>query len=474
MKPILSSVKHALWLGVLCLSSCTGGNKANLSKDEAVALAREAYIYLTPLIYTDVTRLSYPIPDNTLFSYNEFPDHTFRQVVAPNNDTNYSLAFLELSRDAVVIEIPDTRGRYYVFPLQDAWTNNFFLPGKRTTGTGAQKYLITPPGWTGETPSGLTRVEAPTQLVWAIGRIQVNSPDDQRDFVYPLQQQFKLQTLSAWLGDDGNAPEVDSLNPHRLYGGYSLPDNAKGKPVVEVVRSIPVEGFFNYANALLTGNPPFEADSALIHRIAALGVGAGLQFSLSDFDAETQEALKQVPAEVYAELEKPLQEGYFGRVTSDPAARKGDYHTDYNLRALVAYRGLGALPPEEAIYYSYHTDADGEPLDGSNRYRIHFEKGQLPPAQAFWSYTVYGSDRYLIENPLRRYAIGDRDALKYNQDGSLDLYLSRESPGKDRESNWLPTGEREFNLTLRIYTPTDELLNNRATWNDPKPEKNIN
>ncbi|MDR1675357.1 MAG: DUF1254 domain-containing protein [Tannerella sp.] len=468
MKKMRFSVEYALLCGVLFLSSCTGGNKTGLSNDEVTALAREAYLFVTPLVYTDVTRVSSPVPDNRLHVFDGFPDHTFRQVVAPNNDTNYSIAFLDLNGDAVVIELPGTEGRYFVFPLQDVWTNNFFLPGKRITGTGAQKYLVTPPGWTGETPEGLTRVESPSRLVWVIGRVQVNSPEDLRDFVLPLQRRIVLKPLSAWL--DGSEAAVDPQHPHRLYGDF-LPDDAKGKPVVEIVRSIPVEDFFNYANALLADNPPFEADSAIVRRIAAIGVGAGLQFSLSAFDPETQETLKQIPADVYAEFEKPLEGGYFGKVTFDPAAKTGDYRTDYNLRALVAYRGLGALPPEEAIYYSYYADKDGEPLNGQNRYRIRFGKGQLPPAQSFWSYTVYGEDRYLVENPIRRYAIGDRNALQYNTDGSLDIYLSRESPGRDRESNWLPTGDKEFNLTLRIYTPTEELLNDRSAWNDPKPEK---
>lgn len=467
MKKIQISGKYLFLSIAVFLSSCTGNSRTGLSKDEVTALAQEAYLFVMPLIYTDVTRLNYPIPDNYLFAYNVFPDHTFRQVVAPNNDTNYSVAFLELSRDAVVVEIPDTRGRYYVFPLQDAWTNNFFLPGKRTTGTGAQKYLVTPPGWTGETPEGLTRVESPTNLVWAIGRIQVNSPEDQRDFVYPLQQQFVLQTLSAWLDKSGQ--KADSLHRHRLYGNF-LPENRDGKSVVDIVKSISTDTFFNYANALLTDNPPFEADSAIVRRMAAIGVGAGLQFDLSGFDRETQKALKQVPADVYAELGKPVEGGYFGKVTFDPAAKKGDYKTDYNLRALVAYRGLGALPPEEAVYYYYATDKDGKPLNGKNRYRIHFDKGQLPPAQAFWSYTVYDSKRYLVENPIRRYAIGDRDPLRYNADGSLDICLSRESPGKAKESNWLPTGSDDFNLTLRIYMPLPEFLENRSVWKDPLPE----
>ncbi|MDR3269240.1 MAG: DUF1254 domain-containing protein [Tannerella sp.] len=464
----INKIKKSAWLWVLpalVFASCTPKQKP--SKDEVAAIAREAYLFLTPLIYTDVTRVNSAVPDNYLHYHNVFPDHTFRQVVAPNNDTNYSTAFIELGEEPVVLEFPDTQGRYYVFPLQDAWTNNFFLPGKRLTGTGTQKYLVTGPRWKGVAPEGLTQVKSPTDLVWAIGRIQVNNPDDQQHFVFPLQQQFVLKTLSVWLGNSDKT--VDLQNPHKLYGNF-LPADAKGKSVVEIVKSLSLEDFFNYANALLVDNPPFEADNAIVHRMAAIGVGAGKQFSLSAFEPDVQEALQQVPADVYAEFGKPIENGFFGKITHDPAAKIGDYKTDYNLRALVAYRGLGALPPEEAIYYSYYTDKDGAPLNGANHYRIHFEKGQLPPAQSFWSYTVYGKDRYLVENPIRRYAIGDRDPLTFNSDGSLDLYLGEESPGGDRENNWLPTGAKEFNLSLRIYTPTEAFLKDRSVWTDPKPE----
>jgi hypothetical protein len=463
-------LKYAAVVAVFSLLSCTGGNRPKLSKDEVVELAREAYIYITPLIYTDVTRVVSPTPDNYLHHQNVFPDHTFRQVVAPNNDTNYSSAFLELGEEPIVVELPDTKGRYYVFPLQDAWTNNFFLPGKRTTGTGVQKYIITGPRWKGKIPEGLTQVQSPTELVWIIGRIQVNSPEDQKDFVYPLQQQFVLKTLSAWQGK-ATEPAKPNQHKHKLYGNF-LPDGIKGKSVVDIVKNIPIENFFNYANALLADNPPFEADGALIERLAAIGIGAGLQFKLAGFDRETQEALAKVPADVYAEFAKPIREGYFGKTTIDPTSKLGDYKTDYNRRALVAYRGLGALPPEEAIYYPYYTDKDGKPLNGANSYRIHFEKGQLPPAQSFWSYTVYNKDRYLVENPIRRYAIGDRNPLTYNKDGSLDLYLSNQSPGEDKESNWLPTGGEAFNLSLRVYTPTEELLKDRSSWNAPQIVKN--
>ncbi|MDR1865319.1 MAG: DUF1254 domain-containing protein [Bacteroidales bacterium] len=457
-------------LAALLAVSCAGKRqKVNLSKDDIVGIAREAYIYATPLIYMDVTRVISPVPDNYLYHSHAFPDHTFRHVVAPNNDTNYSTAFLELGDEPMVVELPDTKGRYYVFPLLDAWTNNFILPGKRTTGTGAQKYLIAGTRWQGAVPEGLTLIKSPTDLVWIIGRIQVNSPEDQQKVVTPLQEQFVLKPLSAWLsGDDRKA--VAEAPKHKLYGNF-VPADIREKSVVRIVQNLSVEDFFNYFNALLTDNPPAAADSAVIERIAAIGVGAGKRFSLSAFDRETQEALTRVPSEVYQEFAQPLEKGFFGKTTHDPAAKTGDFKTDYHLRALVAYVGLGALPPEEAVYYSYYTDKEQEPLHGKHKYRIHFEKGQLPPAQAFWSYTVYGKDRYLVDNPIRRYAIGDRNDLKYNKDGSLDLYLSPEAPEKDKISNWLPTSHDEFNVTLRIYIPVAELLKDPSSWHDPLPEK---
>jgi hypothetical protein len=456
----------ALLLAAGFLISCSTTHRSKLSNDEIVSLVREAYLFASPLIYTDVTRVNSAFPDNSLYHLTRFPDHTFRQVVAPNNDTNYSLAFLELNEEPVVVDIPDTQGRYYVFPLQDAWTNNFVLPGKRTTGSGRQQYIITGPGWEGEIPPGLTQIKSPTNLVWIIGRIQVNSPEDQAEFVTPLQNRFKLATLSKWQSND----DSPATPLHKQYGDY-LPPDAGTKSVVEVVENLPVDDYFNYFNELLADNAPAEADSNIVRRIAQVGIGAGQRFSLAAFDSATQEALRRIPAEVNKALDETSDgKNLFGTDTSNPEARTGDYKTDYNLRAFVARKGLGALPPEEAVYYSYKTDLSGEPLHGKNDYRIHFAKGQLPPAQAFWSYTVYDTDRYLVANPIRRYAIGDRNDLKYNKDGSLDLYLTAKDPGKGKTSNWLPTHEGEFNITLRIYIPTPDFLRDRSAWSDPKPE----
>jgi hypothetical protein len=466
----MKTIKLAGILGLFITIFCPAQNKKGLSKDEIVSIAREAYLFASPLIYTDVTRINSRFPDNYLHHLTKFPDHTFKEVVAPNNDTNYSLAFLQLGEEPVVVEIPDTQGRYYVFPLQDAWTNNFILPGKRTTGTAEQKYIITGPYWKGEIPANLTQIKSPTNLVWIIGRIQVNDPKDQEEVVTPLQHKFIVSPLSKWRKKDTSPPAWT----HKKQGNYIPSDVGGERSVVEIVKNIPIEDYFNYFNELLVDNPPASADGPVVHKIAQIGIGAGKHFSLKNFDKETQEALNRLTGEIYQELKTlPNGKNLFGNNTSgDPEARTGYYKTDYNLRALVAYRGLGALPPEEAVYYSYFKDKEGEPLNGGKHsYRIHFKKGQLPPARAFWSYTVYGKDRYLVENPIRRYTIGDRNPLKYNTDGSLDIYLSEKSPGKDKESNWLPTGGEEFNLSLRVYTPIDVFLKDRSVWKDPLPEK---
>ncbi|GAB6012853.1 DUF1254 domain-containing protein [Viscerimonas tarda] len=461
----IKSLKILVILLALSGLAMSCSTKKELTKDEVVSLVREAYLYASPVIYTDVTRVFSPRPDNYLGHATKFPDHTFRNVVGPNNDTNYSSGFLELVDEPVVVEIPDTEGRYYVFPLQDAWTNNFALPGKRTTGTAAQKYLITGPNWEGEIPEGLTQIKSPTNLVWIIGRTQVNSKEDQEKFVTPLQKKYVLKPLSKWLSNDTTA-----VTGKRQYGNY-LPENHEGETVVSVIKNLSIENFFNYFNELAVDNPPAAADSAIVARIAQVGVGAGKHFSLADFDKETQEALTHLTTDIYKELDGVWLDRDKG-VTTETKAKVGDFGTDYYTRALVAYKGLGALPPEEAVYYPYTIDEDDEVLDGSKHsYILHFEKGQTPPAQAFWSYTIYGKDRYLTANPIKRYTLGDRSKLLYNKDGSLDIYLSHEAQPKDKFDNWLPIPADTFHLSLRIYLPREDFLKDRSLWQDPSPKK---
>jgi len=434
--------------------------------EEIIKLAKAAYVYGLPVILTDLTRQVSSVPNNVFIHGHKFPDHTSRLVVAPNNDTNYSSAFLDLGDDAVVLTIPDTKDRYFVVPLMDAWTNVFTSFGKRTTGTHAQTYVITGPHWHGTIPNGLQEVKSPTDLVWIIGRIQVNSPEDQLSFVSPIQDQFKLTLLSDW-GKTGAtsakktthydevAPEIKAVQAHQL-------------TVVQAVKQLPIDRYFNYLNALLVKNPGLAADSGILQRLAKIGVKPGGKFDLNNFDKDTQEALKNVPNEIYAAFDNAKANADF---KPQNGTQIGHYGTDYLTRAVVAYKGLGALPPEEATYIAYNADADKTPLNGNNNYVIHFEAGKLPPAKAFWSLTMYDKDRYLSDNPIRRYAIGDRNKLKFNADGSLDIYLQHADPGADKQSNWLPAPADSFNVILRIYVPTDEYLHDKTTWVNPPIKK---
>jgi hypothetical protein len=435
--------------------------------EEIIKLARAAYVYGLPIVLTDFTRQVSGVPNNVFVHGHKFPDHTSRLVVAPNNDTNYSSAFLDLGDDAVVVTIPDTKDRYFVVPLMDAWTNVFASFGKRNTGTHAQTYVITGPHWHGTIPAGLPEVKSPTDLVWIIGRIQVNSPEDQINFVSPIQDQFKLTLLSDWGKTNAasvkntthysvDLPEIKEVQSHQL-------------TAVQAVKQIPVDRFFNYLNQLLVKNPGLPADSATLAKLAKIGIKPGGKFDLNDFDKETQDALKNVPNEIYQAFDNIKASADF---KPRNGTQLGHYGTDYLTRAAVAYKGLGALPPEEATYIAYNTDDANTPLNGSTtNYVIHFEAGKLPPAKAFWSLTMYDKDRYLSDNPIRRYAIGDRNKLKFNADGSLDIYLQHNDPGADKQSNWLPAPADSFNVILRIYVPTDEYLHDKNTWVNPPIKK---
>ena len=450
------------------VNSIDNGND-KLSNTEIIDIARQAYIYALPLIFTDITRQVASIPNN-IFSYShKFPDHTSKLVVAPNNDTNYSSAFLDLGKEPIIIDIPDTKERYYVVPLMDAWTNVFASFGKRNTGTKAQRYIITGPHWKGKLPSDLKVVKAPTDLVWIIGRIQVNSPEDQQSFVSKTQDQFTLTPLSKWGKKEKTTP-VNEITTYKT----PLPqiDAVKNKEynVVQAIKNIPIETFFNYLNELLVKNPPLPDDAPVIKDFAKIGIKSGASFKIDGYTKELQDSLQNIPQQTFKAFDEGNTKGFSG-INPSSGAKLGDYKTDYVSRALVAYKGLGALTPEEATYISFNEDQDKQPLNGKDGYVIHFDQGKLPPSTAFWSLTMYDKDRYLVANPIKRYAIGDRNNLKYNSDGSLDIYIQHVHPGVDKENNWLPAPPETFNVILRIYVPKESYLKDHTTWVTPQIKK---
>jgi hypothetical protein len=443
----------------------SAGNAAtSVSPQDAGALAREAYAFGYPLVLMDATaRLETSVarpegiraPLNQFAHLREFPDPSFTTVVSPNADTLYSSVFFDLRAEPIVLSIPDSGGRYYLMPMLDAWTNVFASPGKRTTGTGPGDFAIAGPRWNGTLPSGVERIDAPTNLVWMIGRTQTNGKADY-EAVRGFQNGMRLTPLSAW-GGDYAPPEVP------------VSGEVDSTPPVDQVAALDAETFFKRLAALMVDNPPASADADALARFAAIGFVPGEPFSLDELGPEQRAAIEQAPQQVGAGLAQAL-------ATPRPETLVngwtyltglGRYGTDYGLRALVATFGLGANTAEDAIYPNIRVDADGEPLTGQHRYRMHFEPGRTPPVNAFWSLTMYNDRQFFVENPIDRYAIGDRDALEANPDGSLDLLIQHDAPPS--ESNWLPAPNGGLNLIMRMYWPKPEALDN--TWKPPAIER---
>jgi hypothetical protein len=435
----------------------------SLSEEQAFQLGVEAYIYGYPLILMNVTkdistavpaRQGMKAPINQFAHASAFPDASFTDVVSPNADTLYSVAWLDLLHEPIILSVPDTDGRYYLMPMLDAWTNVFAAPGKRTTGTGRADFAIVGPEWMGEIPAGVQTIQAPTCMVWLLGRTQTNGKADY-DAVRAIQAQYRLTPLSHW-GKPYTPPTDMPVNPMV---------NAQVSPV-EQVKAMNAANFFGWMCHLMKTNPPAVADADTVKNFAPIGIVPGQEFEIRSLDDA-----------VVRGLERSLTVGYDQVVAAgnSPNAQMknnwlmmydlGTYGTNYLSRAGVAWVGLGANLAQDAIYPMTRVDRDGNLLSGNHRYVIHFDSDQLPPIHAFWSITLYNSRQCFVDNPLNRYAIGDRDPLIVNSDGSLDLYIQTESPGAEKEPNWLPSPEDSFNLIMRLYWPKPAVLD--GSWSPP-------
>jgi hypothetical protein len=383
-----------------------------------------------------------------------FPPADFREVVRPNFDTLYSSAWLDLTQEPMIVSAPDTDGRYYLLPILDMWSDVFAVPGKRTSGTGAAHFGIVPSGWTGTLPDGVQRIEAPTPQLWMIGRTQTNGPADYAA-VNQVQDGYRITPLSQWgqtiqpvpVAID---PTVDMTTP----------------PLTQV-NTLTAAQYFSYGADLMKLHPPHITDWSTIARLGRLGLVPGQSFDLDQATPAVQAGLEQAVVDglklMYAKLPTLARIVNGWQMNTDTMGVYGDY---YLKRAIVAMVGLGANQPQDAIYPLNVADADGQPMDGSKAYVLHFDQATLPPVEAFWSITMYDADGFQVANALNRFAIGDRDALTYNADGSVDLYIQSQSPGADRESNWLPApAQGLLGLTMRLYAPKAEALDGR--WAPP-------
>jgi hypothetical protein len=433
-----------------------------INEAEAHAIAVEAYLYFYPLVTMDLTRkqvVNTPPgkglggPMNTFDNIPVFPTADMRVVVRPNFDTLYSSGWLDLTREPMVVSVPDTGGRYYLLPMLDMWTDVFASPGWRTTGTKAGNFLLVPPGWNGKVPATFTRIDAPTPYVWIIGRTKTDGPADY-EAVHAIQKGYKITPLSGW----GKPP---------------VAIKAKIDPSVDIktppkkqVDSMAAAEYFSYAAALLRLHPPHSTDQPIIARMKRIGIEPGKAFDIAKVDASVKMAIEGAPADAQKLMAWKIPT--LARVVNNWSMNTdtmGVYGNYYLKRAIVTQLGLGANLPEDAIYPLNLADDTGKPLDGANKYAIHFAKDEIPPVSAFWSITLYDTEGFQVANPLNRFAVSSWMPFKRDADGSLTLYFQNESPGSDRESNWLPAPKGPFNLTMRLYAPKSEALT--GLWNPP-------
>ena len=452
MRTKISVYIGALMLFTALARSMAYAQPAAISPDEARQIAADAFIYTYPLVLMDITRriaINAEVgarpgfgPMNKFSNMRAFPSGDFREVVRPNFDTLYSMAWLDLSKEPVIVSAPDTHGRYYMLPMLDMWTDVIAVPGKRTSGTKAALFAVTGPCWKGKLPAGVTQIPSPTPYVWIIGRTQTNGSKDYQA-VHKVQDGYKITLLSDW-------------------GKKARPVKANIDPSVDMktpplhqVNNMPAKRYFSYAAQLMKLNPPHMTDGSILLRMKRIGLESGKSFDLDKLPPALQKAV--------AEGAKQALSAMRALATSERDARNGwvsntqvigVYGNAYLHRATIAMIGLGANPAEDAVYPINVADADGKPMVGGQRYDMHFDKDQLPPVDAFWSVTMYDGHGFPIPNALKRYAIGDREHLKFNPDGSLDLYIQPESPGKDKESNWLPSAKSgPIGMTMRLYMP---------------------
>jgi hypothetical protein len=445
-------------------NNLTGEKIMNMTAAEARAIAKEAYIYGFPMVdnmrvqyayFTDKKDPDYKAPYNKLFNIPRVFTPDDKAIQTPNSDTPYSWIGIDLRAEPIVFTVPPiAKERYWSLQLIDLYTHNFDIPGSRATGNDGGSFLIAGPNWHGENPPGITKViRCETEMASAQFRTQLFNPTD-LDNVKKIQTQYVVKPLSAFLGQPAPkaAPSID------------FP-----KPLTPVTQKTSLE-FFTLLNFYLKFCPTHPSEKALMDRFAKIGVGAGQTFDARKLSPETKKAIEDGMADAWSEFKDLLGRINKGEVTSGDAFGTREYlKNNYLYRMGAAVTGIYGLSKEEAIYLPYFVDGDGQKLDGVNRYTLRFKKGQLPPANSFWSLTMYDQPAsLLVANPINRYLLNSTmlSQFKMDDDGGVTLYVQSESPGKDQEANWLPSPKGPFWVVLRLYWPKAEAL--EGSWKQPK------
>ncbi|MGI1662976.1 DUF1254 domain-containing protein [Palleronia sp. KMU-117] len=423
-----------------------------LAGTEDFGVAVDAYVFGYSLVTMEYTRRIMTnvaaaeetrAPMGTLLKVRSYPDATYRDVTAPNADTLYTTAWLDVGDEPWVLHQPDMGDRYFLLPMLDGWTEVFAVPGSRTTGGGAKTFLITGPGWSGTVPDGMTQVKSPTSIVWLLGRIYCTGTKEDYAAVHALQDAFKLQPLSTW-GSDFTPP-----------AGTVDPSVDMKTPTRDQVNALTSTEFFTVLADLMKRNPPTAADAPEVARFAAIGLEPG-----KDLDASRISAVwdKLMPEFGYKKIMLHFisRDGDMKRENGWAFTTvAGNYGTNYIQRALVTAIGLGANKAQDAIYPTSLKPSLLESYDGAKNYTLTFAKGQLPPVKGFWSLTMYDEQMFFVANPINRYSMSLRTNPTYETDGSLVIHIQNTSPGPDKEANWLPAPTGKFHLMLRLYWPDE-------------------
>jgi hypothetical protein len=438
-------------------AGCKTESATKLTGPEAQQLAVDAYIYGYPLVTMEMTRrviTNVREPQGTrapmghLIRMRAYPTAAFRDVTAPNADTLYTTAFFDVGTEPWVLSLPDSNDRYYLMPLLDGWTDVFEVPGKRTTGTGPQKYAITGPRWKGTLPAGMKELRSPTAIVWLLGRIYCTGTPEDYAAVHKMQDETSLVPLSSY------------GRPYTPPPGNVDPTFDMKTPLRDQVNALSINAYFNLLTRLLRDNPPAAADAPVVAKLARLGIVAGRPFDINKLGPDVAASLQAVPKlcvqKIMGWAKESIAEGANKDINGWLFTTKvGVYGTDYTQRAFITAIGLGANRPQDAVYPTSEADAAGQPYSGANKYVVHFDKGQTPPANGFWSLTMYDAQFFFVDNPLNRYTMSARNKFNENADGSVDLYIQRDNPGPEKESNWLPAPEGRFVLMFRLYWPKE-------------------
>ena len=477
MPAFRKSLLHLL-LTAGCLAGCaaTAADNFAYTPPERQALSQwshslavQAATWGAPLVtmyalrHNDATGLHPKAAPNTLWRMEDISTPALSKeagYVTPNVNTIYGFGFLDLRQEPVIIDAPNSNGLYYMIEIVDMWTNAFAYIGGKTTGYAGGKFALVAPDWKGTLPDGVTRIDSPTPWVLIQPRVHVYK-DKHLDvqLARSVLQNIKVIGLGDFTGKKSPpAPRYD----------YTAPDPVNpAMPVSDVLYKDPLQ-FWQILSAAMNENPP-PADQVktLMPLFKSLGIELGKKWDPATMPSEVVDSMKKVSVEIDPMIAN-LPSGNFYNGAFIPPPSIGNAGADFRTRAIVARLGLTANIPNEAIYWLYKVDNHGKLLSGANKYTLTYAK-EIPFVQpGFWSVTMYdSSNNYTIENPIHRYMLGSDSELIKNTDGSITLYIQKESPGKDREANWLPAPAGEFYLIPRVYAPPDNLIDVLERDNGP-------